>query len=175
MRIADTFGRGRPVFSFEFFPPKTPEGVETLYRTVAEDLAPLKPTFVSVTYGAGGSTQDLTVELVSTIKRDLDIEAMCHLTCVGHSAGELAQVLDRLQATASRTCWRSGAIHPAGRSISSGRRTASVMRRSWRASSGRATGFAWAAAAIRRGIPIALIPPRTCGTCGRRSIRARSS
>ncbi|HVA22813.1 MAG TPA: methylenetetrahydrofolate reductase [NAD(P)H] [Chloroflexota bacterium] len=98
MRIADAFGRGRPVVSFEFFPPKTPEGVEALYRTVSEDLAPLRPTFVSVTYGAGGSTQDLTVELVSTIKRDHGIEAMCHLTCVGHSAAELAQVLDRLQA-----------------------------------------------------------------------------
>ncbi|MFI5265758.1 MAG: methylenetetrahydrofolate reductase [NAD(P)H] [Chloroflexota bacterium] len=98
MRIAEQFGHGRPVFSFEFFPPKTTEGVDALYRTVFEDLAPLKPTFVSVTYGAGGSTQDLTVELVSTIKRDLGIEAMCHLTCVGHSAGELAQVLDRLQA-----------------------------------------------------------------------------
>ncbi|HEY8695150.1 MAG TPA: methylenetetrahydrofolate reductase [NAD(P)H] [Chloroflexota bacterium] len=98
MRIADQFGRGRPVFSFEFFPPKTPDGVEALYRTVSQDLAPLKPTFVSVTYGAGGSTQDLTVELVSTIKRDLGVEAMCHLTCVGHSAAELARVLDRLQA-----------------------------------------------------------------------------
>jgi methylenetetrahydrofolate reductase (NADPH) len=98
MRIAEQFGRGRPVFSFEFFPPKTPEGVAALYRTIAEELARLRPTFVSVTYGAGGSTQDLTLDLVTTIKRDLGIEAMCHLTCVGHSAAELARVLDRLQA-----------------------------------------------------------------------------
>ena len=98
MRIAEQFEQGRPVFSFEFFPPKTPEAVGALYRTIREDLAPLRPTFVSVTYGAGGSTQDLTVELVSAIKYKLGIEAMCHLTCVGHSAAELVQVLDRLQA-----------------------------------------------------------------------------
>jgi methylenetetrahydrofolate reductase (NADPH) len=99
MRIADAFGRGRPVFSFEFFPPKTPEGVEALYRTIEQDLAPLGATFVSVTYGAGGSTQDLTVELVSTIKQGFGIEAMCHLTCVGQSADRIGAVLDQLQAS----------------------------------------------------------------------------
>ena len=99
MRIADAYRRGGPVLSFEFFPPKTPDGVAALYRTISQELAPLGPDFVSVTYGAGGSTQDLTVDLVSTIKRDLGIEAMCHLTCVGHSAGELAGVLDRLHAS----------------------------------------------------------------------------
>lgn len=97
MRIADAFGRGRPVISFEFFPPKSAEGVEALYRTIADELAPLGPNFVSVTYGAGGSTQDLTVELVSTIRRRFGIEAMCHLTCVGHSGAELGAVLDRLR------------------------------------------------------------------------------
>ena len=97
MRIVEAFNTGRPVFSFEFFPPKTPEGVAALYRTISDDLAPLEPTFVSVTYGAGGSTQDLTVELVSTIKRELGLETMCHLTCVGHSAHELGQVLGRLR------------------------------------------------------------------------------
>jgi methylenetetrahydrofolate reductase (NADPH) len=97
MRIAQAFGRGRPVFSFELFPPKTPEAVEALYRTVGEDLAPLGPVFMSVTYGAGGSTQDLTVGLVSTIKRRFGLETMCHLTCVGHSAGDLSGVLDRLR------------------------------------------------------------------------------
>jgi methylenetetrahydrofolate reductase (NADPH) len=96
MKIVDKFGRGRPVFSFEFFPPKTSEGVETLYRTIQRELAPLEPAFVSVTYGAGGSTQDLTVELVSTIKQQFGLDTMCHLTCVGHSAPELAGILDRL-------------------------------------------------------------------------------
>src|ERR1041385_2974928 len=98
MKVAEAYGRDRPAFSFELFPPKTPEGVEALYRTVAEDLAPLEPAFISVTYGAGGSTQDLTVELVSNIKRQTGIESVCHLTCVGHSAGELREVLDRLGA-----------------------------------------------------------------------------
>jgi len=97
MRIAALFQRKRPVFSFELFPPKTDEGVEALYRTVANELAPLGPDFISVTYGAGGSTQRLTVELVSTIKRQFGIETMCHLTCVGHSATELASVLDRVR------------------------------------------------------------------------------
>lgn len=96
MRITDAFGLPGHVFSFEFFPPKTAEGVAALYRTINEELAPLQPSFVSVTYGAGGSTQDLTVELVSTIKREFALETMCHLTCVGHSSGELAGVLDRL-------------------------------------------------------------------------------
>lgn len=97
MRICDCFKTARPVFSFEFFPPKTEEGVRNLYATIQE-LAPLKPSFVSVTYGAGGSTQALTVDLVTRIKKEIGIEAMAHLTCVGHSAVEIAAVLDRLQA-----------------------------------------------------------------------------
>jgi len=71
--------------------------VDALYRTIEDELKPLGPTFVSVTYGAGGSTQDLTVELVTNIKHQLGLETMCHLTCVGHSAGEIASVLDRLR------------------------------------------------------------------------------
>src|SRR2546421_13041272 len=97
MRICDCFEAGRPVFSFEFFPPKTEEGVRNLYSTISE-LAPLRPSFVSVTYGAGGSTRDLTVELVTRIKGETGLAAMADLTCVGHSAGEIAQVLDRLPA-----------------------------------------------------------------------------
>jgi methylenetetrahydrofolate reductase (NADPH) len=97
MRICDCFRSGTPVFSFEFFPPKTDEGVRNLYATISE-LAPLRPSFVSVTYGAGGSTRDLTVDLVTRIKGEIGLEAMAHLTCVGHSAEELAHVLDRLRA-----------------------------------------------------------------------------
>src|SRR2546423_8854234 len=95
MRISDCFRTGAPVFSFEFFPPKTPEDTEALYGTVA-DLAKLRPSFVSVTYGAGGSTRQMTVDLVSRIKAELGLEAMAHLTCVGHTAFELAEILDRL-------------------------------------------------------------------------------
>lgn len=98
MRIADAYTRGSPVFSFEFFPPKNEEGMRRLHDTIAA-LRPLRPDFVSVTYGAGGSTRELTVELVSQIKRDTGIEAMAHLTCVGHTAHELTDVLDRLAAS----------------------------------------------------------------------------
>jgi len=96
VRIADLFRiRKEPIFSFEFFPPQTEEGRGALLRTVGE-LAALRPGFVSVTYGAGGSTRDRTIDLVSTIKRDIGLETMAHLTCVGSSRGELAAVLERL-------------------------------------------------------------------------------
>ncbi|HEX6811779.1 MAG TPA: methylenetetrahydrofolate reductase [NAD(P)H] [Planctomycetota bacterium] len=95
MKISSLFGHGKPVVSFEFFPPKTAEGVEVLYRTV-EDLRPCRPSFVSVTYGAGGSTRDRTLELVSRIQRELGIQTMAHLTCVGSSKKELGEILRRL-------------------------------------------------------------------------------
>ncbi len=98
MRIRDLFGKGKPVFSFEFFPPKDDAGTEALVRVITEDLKPLGPSFVSVTYGAGGSTRDRTLALVGRIKRDLGIEAMAHLTCVGASQKEISAVLDRLDA-----------------------------------------------------------------------------
>jgi methylenetetrahydrofolate reductase (NADPH) len=96
MRIADHLRDGAPCFSFEFFPPKTDEGVKTLFTTL-QDLRDLAPGFVSVTYGAGGSTRQMTVELVSRIKRETGIEAMAHLTCVGHSQEELYEILQRLR------------------------------------------------------------------------------
>jgi methylenetetrahydrofolate reductase (NADPH) len=95
MRIADILKRGGPVFSFEFFPPKTDEAAEQLERTIAE-LQPLAPDFVSVTYGAGGSTREKTIDIVTRIKRDTGIEAMAHLTCVGSTRDDLRSVLDRL-------------------------------------------------------------------------------
>jgi methylenetetrahydrofolate reductase (NADPH) len=85
--------RGEPVFSFEFFPPKTDEGVKALFETV-EALRPLAPAFVSVTYGAGGSTRARTVELVKRLKRESEIETMAHVTCVGASRQEIAATLD---------------------------------------------------------------------------------
>jgi methylenetetrahydrofolate reductase (NADPH) len=97
MRIAERLRNGGPpCFSFEFFPPKTDDGVEQLFSTL-RDLAELKPGFVSVTYGAGGSTQQRTIELVSAIKRETGIEAMAHLTCVAHGRSELRGILERLR------------------------------------------------------------------------------
>ncbi len=95
MRIRDRLAHKRPVFSFEFFPPKTEKGEEVLWRSL-EQLAPLGPDFVSVTYGAGGSTRARTIELVGKIKKQLGVEPMAHLTCVGATRDELARVLDQL-------------------------------------------------------------------------------
>ena len=97
MKIRNRLNPSNPCFSFEFFPPKTEEGVKNLLAAI-EDLAPLDPGFVSVTYGAGGSTRSRTVELVRQIKGSTGIEAMAHLTCVGHSRAELAELLDTLAA-----------------------------------------------------------------------------
>jgi methylenetetrahydrofolate reductase (NADPH) len=97
MRIEDAYRRGDPVFSFEFFPPRSDEAVDRLRETVRE-LRPLRPDFVSVTYGAGGGTRRRTIDLVTEIKRDVGLEAAAHLTCVGHTADELADVLDQLRA-----------------------------------------------------------------------------
>ncbi len=96
MKINELFGRSEPVVSFEFFPPKTPEGTEKLYETV-QQLKVLRPSFVSVTYGAGGSTRQSTIDLVSRIKKDLGVETMAHLTCVGSTREEIMVVLQRLQ------------------------------------------------------------------------------
>ena len=99
MRITDLLRfareRGEPIFSFEFFPPKTEDGVKALFQTV-EALRPLGPAYVCVTYGAGGSTRARTIELVKRLRQESEVEAMAHLTCVGASRDELASVLDEL-------------------------------------------------------------------------------
>ena len=97
VRIPDLFNRNDPVFSFEFFPPKTEQGEHALFRTI-ERLHELKPSFVSVTCGAGGSIREKTVAWTARIKRDIGIEAMAHLTCVGSTAEQLAAELDQLRA-----------------------------------------------------------------------------
>ncbi len=98
MRIRELLSTGRPSFSFEFFPPKTDDGRAQLLDAI-DALRDLRPTYVSVTYGAGGATRDLTVDLVGRIKREHGIETMAHLTCVGSSRGELQAVLTRLAAS----------------------------------------------------------------------------
>jgi methylenetetrahydrofolate reductase (NADPH) len=88
MRIDQILGKGKPAVSFEFFPPKTEAGFTQLYQTI-EELKPIDPSYVSVTYGAGGSTRQKTVDLVEKIQRDAGIRSMAHLTCVGHTAAEI--------------------------------------------------------------------------------------
>lgn len=89
-------GRGRPVFSFEFFPPKSDEGVGQLMQSVADLKAALAPNFVSVTNGAGGSTRARTLEVVTRIQRELGVTAMAHLTCVGVTEANLCEELGTL-------------------------------------------------------------------------------
>jgi methylenetetrahydrofolate reductase (NADPH) len=97
MRIDEILGAKRPVFSVEFFPPKSEEAAEQLYAT-ARSLGELEPDFVSVTYGAGGSTRDGTVEITRALKDDLGMETMAHLSCVGESSEGIAGTLDRIAA-----------------------------------------------------------------------------
>jgi methylenetetrahydrofolate reductase (NADPH) len=94
MRIDKLLARQRPVLSVEFFPPKRPEGVSQLFETVAA-LKPLAPDYVSVTYGAGGTTRDGTVETAARIMREYGIEVMAHLSCVGETREGLEAILDR--------------------------------------------------------------------------------
>ncbi len=94
-RIGELLGDGRRSFSFEFFPPKDEEGERVLWRSISE-LEPLHPTFVSVTYGAGGSTRDRTVAITGRIARETTLLPMAHLTCVGHTRAEVSAVLDEL-------------------------------------------------------------------------------
>jgi methylenetetrahydrofolate reductase (NADPH) len=92
MKVKDILQRSQPAVSFEFFPPKTEAGLASLLDTIAA-LKPLEPSFVSMTYGAGGSTRAKTVELVSRIRHEIGLEAVAHLTCVGHTRDEIQSIL----------------------------------------------------------------------------------
>jgi len=96
MRIDDIIASVRPCFSVEFFPPKTAEGRDQLADT-ARRLAELDPAFVSITYGAGGSTRDGTVEMAELLHNDLGLETMAHLSCVGETVEGLREILDRVE------------------------------------------------------------------------------
>jgi len=96
MKIIDILSQGKPTVSFEFFPPKDDKGFSDLYAAIAA-MQPLQPSYVSVTYGAGGGTRRKTVDLVKRIKHEIGIEAMAHLTCVGATSDEIATVLDELK------------------------------------------------------------------------------
>ncbi len=94
MHIADIFKTQRPTLSFEFFPPKSSEASEALFQTIGE-LEAFKPSFVSVTYGAGGSTRELTHDLVVRMKTTTTLDPIPHLTCVCHSEADIAAILER--------------------------------------------------------------------------------
>lgn len=98
MHIHDIFQRHRTTISFEFFPPKTKESSDRLFRTITE-LEAFKPSFVSVTYGAGGSTRELTHDLVVRIRQTTSLAPIPHLTCVCHREDEIRDILERYAAT----------------------------------------------------------------------------
>jgi methylenetetrahydrofolate reductase (NADPH) len=97
MHVRELFQQGRTAWSFEFFPPKTRKGAESLFQAI-EKLEALHPDFVSVTYGAGGSTRDLTHDLVLRIKTTTRLEPIPHLTCVLHREDEVQEILERYAA-----------------------------------------------------------------------------
>jgi len=111
MHIRDIFAQHRTTFSFEFFPPKTDEASEELFRNIAT-LQTLQPSFVSVTYGAGGSTRDRTHDLVVRIQKETSLTAVSHLTCVCHSLDEMTAILDRYAASGIKNVLALGGDPP---------------------------------------------------------------
>ncbi|WP_030145010.1 methylenetetrahydrofolate reductase [NAD(P)H] [Spirillospora albida] len=99
--VRELLASGTRSFSFEFFPPKTPQGARTLWRTIRE-LEPLHPTFVSVTYGAGGGTRDTTVDIVERIATDTTLTPVAHFTAVNHSQAELRHLIGRFASVGVR-------------------------------------------------------------------------
>jgi methylenetetrahydrofolate reductase (NADPH) len=97
VKISELLKRPGPAFSFEFFPPKSDEDAELLLRTAAE-LRALNPAYISVTWGAGGSTRRRTLDIVCAVKERLGVETMAHLTCVGASRADLEAILDDIRA-----------------------------------------------------------------------------
>ena len=95
MKITEALQRRKPFFSFEFFPPKNDEGVRLLFEAIAR-LRPVEPAFVSITYGAGGSTRARTVELAKRIQNELGLDVMAHVTCVGASIDDLRRLFEEL-------------------------------------------------------------------------------
>jgi methylenetetrahydrofolate reductase (NADPH) len=114
MHICDTLARDETTFSFEFFPPKTEKTWESLYATIT-DLEELNPSFVSVTYGAGGSTREMTHDLVLRIKTESKLTTVPHLTCVCHQEHEIREILERYAAAGVGNILALGGDVPADR------------------------------------------------------------
>jgi len=113
MHITEIMRERSPTFSFEFFPPKTPQAAETLYQTI-RDLESYMPDFVSVTYGAGGSTRDLTHDLVERIKTTTTLDPIPHLTCVCHKEEEIEAILLRYAKSVIGNILALGGDRPSG-------------------------------------------------------------
>ncbi len=103
----------KPVISLEFFPPKTDEGDRALLEKQIPALLAVRPDFCSVTYGAGGSTREKTLQIVDRIQRQHGLPALAHLTCVNHTRDEVGVLLEKIRALGCKTFWRCAAIRPA--------------------------------------------------------------
>ena len=119
-----------PSLSFEFFPPKNEQAASALYQTIRE-LEPYRPSFVSVTYGAGGSTRELTREVVLRIQHESRIPTVPHLTCVGHSREEVWNILDQYARAGVRAVLALRGDPPRERRITTAMRMFFAMRRIW--------------------------------------------
>jgi methylenetetrahydrofolate reductase (NADPH) len=96
MKVRDCFSGRQPVFSFEFFLPKTPEGMVQFKATVG-DLKRLAPSFVTLTYGAGGSSRDRTIETAGMIQNELGLTTVAHLTCIAHTRNEIETIVEKIR------------------------------------------------------------------------------
>lgn len=117
MLLTEIFAQNPMTFSFEFFPPATGPGWESLFHTIAE-LKPLEPAYVSVTYGAGGSTRDRTHKLVTRIQKETGITVVAHLTCVGATKDEIHEVLENYDRSGVKNILALRGDPPAGTSFS---------------------------------------------------------
>ena len=118
MKITDILAAG-PTYSFEFFPPKTPEAAEALTKTLTE-LEPLAPSFASVTYGAGGGTREMTHDIVTRLHRETTVTPMAHLTCVCHSRAELVGIARRYRDAGIENILALGGDPPKGQDLPPG-------------------------------------------------------
>lgn len=117
MFLTEIFAKNPMTFSFEFFPPATEAGWENLFHTISE-LKPLEPAYVSVTYGAGGSTRDRTHKLVTRIQKETGITVVAHLTCVGASRDQIYEIIENYQASGVKNILALRGDPPAGTSFS---------------------------------------------------------
>src|SRR5690349_3388046 len=161
MHIQDIFAQHPTTFSFEFFPPKTDAASEELFENIAS-LQALQPSFVSVTYGAGGSTRERTHDLIVRIHKETNLTAVSHLTCVCHTLPEMEAILNRYGE--SRISSRSGATRQKTSRISIAPRTRFGTRRRWFASSSHARTHRTnaASASVSRAFP-KVIPAHRIG------------
>jgi len=136
MHIRDLLRQQQPCFSFEFFPPRTREGAEQLYKTMV-DLVLLRPSYVSVTYGAGGSTRELTHGLIIRIREHTGLTVVSHMTCVGSTKADIEKILREYQEHGIDDIMALRGTHRKGRRRSGSLKGDSpTLPTSWRSSGG---------------------------------------